>query len=232
MAVAFADWVEAVFDHPVTKREWYWDPHFKERWDGLGLSEELLVAHMTALFKEPAPLSRYSLAQVAQGIWFLIGESSPAQASGALVRSAVDIEARVACVSSMGEFFRLFVAPQSPGPADTDSDLFHIACYMWWDIFPTYGDANAGEAALHQACLQVMVEELALDTELCQISGLHGLNHWHTCHPTYVEAAVDRFLAGSGPVSAKVRRYAAAAREGCAQLFENGSSSQTGIVRN
>jgi hypothetical protein len=217
VAAAFSDWVEAVFDHPVTERGWYWDPQFDELWDNLGLSEQLLVGHMTSLFREPSSLRRYSLEQVAQGIWFLIGESSPAQPSGALIQSTVDIEARVACVRSMADFFRLFVAPSSPGPADTDSDPFHIACYMWWDIFPMWGGSNAGEPVLHEACLQVMTEGLALDSELCQISALHGLNHWHLHYPKYVETAVDSFLAGAGRISDKVRQYAAAAREGCAQ---------------
>jgi len=217
VAVVFMDWVKAVFDHPVAEREWYWDPQFPDWWDSLGLTDELLVAHMTALFREPSSLESYSSEQVAQGIWFLIGDSSPAQASGALVRSSVDVETRVACVRSMADFFRLFVAPSAPGRADTDSDPFHIACYMWWDIFPTWGGAHAAERELHQAGLHVMTEVLALDSELCHISALHGLNHWHMHYPEYVEAAVDRFLATGGPISATVREYAAAARKGCAQ---------------
>jgi hypothetical protein len=216
VAVGFATWLKAVFDHPILDREWYWGTEF-EGWSSLGLSDEELVAHMTALFRQPSALGQYSLSQVAQGIWFLISDSSPAQPSGVLVRSTVDLEARVACVRSMAEFFRLFVAPSSRGPADTDSDPFHIACYMWWDIFPTYGGGNAGEPAIHQACLEVMAGVLALDSELCQISALHGLNHWHLHHPAYVEATVDRFLDGRSPISKRVRDYAATARCGCAQ---------------
>jgi hypothetical protein len=209
--------VEAVFDHPATEPEWYWADDFDSHWKSLGLSDDLLVAYLTRLFREPICLKGYSLEQVAQGVWFLVGEASPAQPSCALVRPGVALDARTLCVRAITNFFRSFVAPAAPGPARTDSDPFHIAIYMWWDIFPSWGGPQSGEPDLHRSCLSVMADVLEIPVELCRLSALHGLNHWHLHYPAEVEALIDTFLRETGDVTARIRDYAAIARQGCAQ---------------
>jgi len=217
MSATFGSWVAATFDHEPGKPEWYWGEDFDAYWASLGLSDDLTVAYLARLFREPWQLKRYSLDQVADGIWFLIGESSPAQPSYALLRPAVPLDARAGCVRAMAHFFEAFVAPAAPGPADTESNPFHIACYMWWDIFPSWGGPRAGEPAIHDACLDVMAEVLRLQSELCRLSALHGLNHWHLHHPGTVEKLVDAFLGSARYVTPRIRDYAALAREGGAQ---------------
>lgn len=217
MTVSFKDWVRTVFDHAPDGPEWFWDPLFYPLWESLGLSDALTVNYLTRLFLDPEPLRPYSLEQVAQGIWFLIGESSPAQPSYALIRPEVNLQARVDCIHSMAQFFRCFVAPAAPATAQIESNPFHIACYMWWDIFPSYGGKNAGEPAIHQACLQVMEEVLVLASELCHISALHGLNHWHLHYANETERIVDNFLANSRGITPRIREYAVHARKGMCQ---------------
>lgn len=209
-------WVEAVFDHPVGNPEWYWDSDFDERWDALGLSDSLTVEYMTRLFLRPDYLKAYSLEQVAQAIWFLIGESSPARSAPALLKSDVLLYKRTDCVDAMANFFRVFVAPAAHGAADEQKNPFHIACYMWWDIFPTYGGSNAGEPALHGACLDAMMAILTVPSELCQLSALHGLNHWHLHHAQRVESIVDAFLQKQSGITRRMSEYAAMARSGSA----------------
>jgi hypothetical protein len=126
----FDEWVEAVFDHPLRKPQWYWDDDFEAHWGALGLSDSVVVEYMTRLFLSSDRLERYSLEQIAQGIWFLIGESSPGQLAHTLLRSNVDVQQRVGCVDAMTNFFRVFVAPAAPGAADERKSPFHIACYM------------------------------------------------------------------------------------------------------
>jgi hypothetical protein len=58
---------------------------------------------------------------------------------------------------------------------------------------------------------------LSLPSELCQLSALHGLNHWRLHHGSHVEQTIDAFLAATAGVSPLIREYAAAARAGCAQ---------------
>ncbi len=72
--VTFDKWVDAVFDHPLSKPEWYWGKDFDEHWSALELFDSVAVEYMTRLFLSPDRLERYPLEQVAQGIWFLIGE--------------------------------------------------------------------------------------------------------------------------------------------------------------
>jgi hypothetical protein len=85
---------------------------------------------------------------------------------------------------------------------------------MWWDIFPTYGCSNAEEPKLHSACLETMAEILTIPSELCQLSALHGLNHWHLHHAEKVEALVDEFLQQAHGLTPRIIEYAAIARSG------------------
>ena len=212
--VNFDHWVEAVFAHPTSEPEWFWDKGFDEYWDALGLSDALTVEYMTRLFLEPELLKRYSLQQVAQAIWFLIGESSPGRSAYAMLNSEVLLQRRVDCVHGMSNFFRQYVAPAAPGAADDEKDPFHGACYMWWDIFPTYGGQDGGEPQLQNACLETMAEILTMRSELCQLSALHGLNHWHPRYPEGVESIVDSFLHSTQGLTPRITGYAAEARSG------------------
>ena len=218
MSATFDRWLQTVFDHPVGPGlpEWYWAPGFAALWDSLELDHAVTVDYLTRLFARPGVLRTYSLDQVAQAIWFLVG-SSPAEPIRAVLDSSVLLNARVDCVAAIPTFFRDFVAPAAPGPSRANDDPFHTACYMWWDLFPTWGGPAAGEPEIHHACLQTMSETLSVRSELCQLSALHGLNHWRLHHGSQVEQTIDAFLAGTTDVSPMIRDYAAAARAGCAQ---------------
>jgi hypothetical protein len=212
----FDEWVKGIFDHPLRTPEWYWDNDFDEHWGALGLSDSVMIEYLTRLFLAPDCLERYSLEQIAQGIWFLIGESSPGQCAHILLKPKVPLQRRIACVDAMMNFFRAFVAPAAPGLAEEQKSPFHIACYMWWDIFPTWGSPNAAEADLNSACLKTMAGILTIPSELCQLSALHGLNHWHLHHADRVELLVDEFLQKTAGLTPRVIGYAAMARSGCA----------------
>jgi hypothetical protein len=214
----FDQWLDAACHHPVQKREWYWDEDFENYWDRLELSDTVTVEYMTRLFSSPDHLNRYSPDQVAQGIWFLIGESSPGKSADALLNSAVPLRPRIDCVRTMANFFRMFVAPLAQGDANEQKDDFQGACYMWWDILPTYGGPRygpdtGGEPELHVACLNTMAEILSIPCELCQLSALHGLNHWHENHAHKVEQ-IDDFLHHTPGLSNRIIEYASQARAG------------------
>jgi hypothetical protein len=140
----FDQWLDAAFNHAVREPEWYWDEHFSSCWDRLELADAVTVEYMSRVFLAPAQLKQYSLEQVAQGIWFLIGESLPGESADALLNSEVPLRQRIDCVHAMANFFRVFVAPLAPGRANEQKDDFQGACYMWWDIFPTHGGPTYG----------------------------------------------------------------------------------------
>jgi hypothetical protein len=223
MSATFEQWLEFIFNNPVHKPEWYWDEGFDSRWEALELTDTLIVRYMTRLFLEPDLLKRYSLDQVEQGLWFLIGESSPGHSSEVLLRRGAGLSDRVACIHAMSSFFRNFVLAVTPGDYDPDessADAVQCASYMWWDIFPMHRYIRScvpGKITLsapllaklklqddvqeieidpeiHEATLRVMTEVLDLPSELCQFSALHGLGHWHARHPERVEQIVDVFV--------------------------------------
>ena len=138
MSATFERWLEFVFNNPVREHEWYWDEDFESRWDALELTDALIVQYMTRLFLEPEVLRPYSLDQVEQGLWFLIGESSPGCSSKALLRREAALLDRVACIHAMSNFFRNFILVVAPSQFDRHAPTIGVdgAAYMWWDIFP------------------------------------------------------------------------------------------------
>jgi len=210
-------WLRTVFDHPITAGlpHWYQAPDFDSLWDPLEINHAVTIDYLTRLYTRPDVLRPYSLEQIAQGIWFLVGDS-PVQPSHAILDASVPLVARVDCVAAIAIFFRDFVGPAAPGPSRSDDDPFHMACYMWWDLFPTWGSPGVGEPEIHRACLTTMGEALAVPSELCQLSALHGLNHWCLHHGSQVVRTIDAFLATTD-VSPFIRDYAASARVGGAQ---------------
>ena len=223
MSGTFEQWLQASFDHAppktVKEKDWYWDEGFESFWDSLGITDAVAVRYMTRLFLESEHLNVYSLEQVAEGIWFLIGGSSPSKSSQALLNPAVSRDERVACINATTEFFRSFVASATPGGYDpeSDPDSFRGACYMWWDILPLRpfrGDPLKGEPALHDACLEAMTEMLELRSDVCRISALHGLSHWQEHYRNKVEATIDAFLAHAPEITPRISEYAINARAG------------------
>lgn len=59
-----------------------------------------------------------------------------------------------------------------------------------------------------------MANILTIPSELCQLSALHGLNHWHLHHAQKVEQIVDDFLQGPLSLRNRIIEYAAEARLG------------------
>lgn len=121
------------------------------------------------------------------------------------------------CIRQIYTLFRDFFGVGCDGPSIENSDPLHMACYMWWDIFPSWGFRACRGPAIDGACLEVMVATLELRVEVCQIAALHGLNHWYLHHGSEVERAIDAFLASNVPLTSHVREYAKVARRGGSQ---------------
>ena len=186
MSTTFEQWLEFVFNNPVRKRQWYWDEDFESRWEALELTDALIVQYMTRLFLKPGVLKSYSLDQVNQGLWFLIGESSPWCPSRTLLLREAALLDRVACIQTMSSFFRNFILVVTPNHFDPKAATVGVTgvAYMWWDIFPMQsylrsrlpGPARADtlrsivrqwklDPKLHDAVLKGMGDELAFEIE-------------------------------------------------------------------
>jgi hypothetical protein len=186
MSATFEQWLEFVFNNPVCEREWYWDKDFESRWDALELTDSIIVRYMTRLFLEPRVLSSYSLDQVEQGLWFLLGESSPGCSSMALLRRKAALLDRVACIHAISSFFCTFIIAVTPHHFDPQEPTIGVtgAAYMWWDIFPMHfymgshvpGPTGAAVvlsqleklklgSELHDAVLKSMTDEMEIEIE-------------------------------------------------------------------
>lgn len=214
----FVAWVDAVFNHPVSEPEWYFGDGFDEFWTAHERSPSDAVELLRLLFSQPAPLlTRYTHDQIAQGVWFTAGEASPGRLCYALIDDSIQLEARVRCIREIFTLFRDLFAVACSGPARHHSDSLHVACYMWWDIFPSWGFRDCRGPVIDGACLEVMTRTLEIPVEVCQIAALHGLNHWYHHHGREVTAIIDSFLQTPAPVSKEVREYAGVARWGRSQ---------------
>ena len=107
-----------------------------------------------------------------------------------------------ACTNHLGH---LDAGPEPAAPLNS-------SCYMWWDLFPTWG---GGQPDVDDAILGVLARTLRIESEACREGALHGLGHWRLNYPARVGGTIDAWLAASPRISPELRRYAASARAGC-----------------
>jgi hypothetical protein len=169
MSATFEQWIEFVFNNPIREHEWYWNEDFDSRWEALELTDALIVRYMTRLFLAPVSLKSYSLDQVEQGLWFLIGESSPGHSSETILRRGSILAERVACIHAMSSFFRSFVLAVTPSHYDPNEEhnVSAVKCvsYMWWDIFSmhSYIRVHVPEKVALSAALLTKLKMYELD---------------------------------------------------------------------
>ena len=212
----FSDWVRHIFDHPVSDPEWYWAPDA----DTDEPPAQTCVEYLTQLFTDPEPiLALYTDAQLNQGLWFLVSNACSNYMFALLEPEVAWIVRRAGLHAIINLFAHLFANRCSPHLSHLDergANPLNGACYMWWDLFPTWGHPESSTDALVDAeLLMVMQHVLAVDALACQESALHGLGHWHLRYPAEVEEAIDVFLERQPQLDLRLRQYAFSARQGC-----------------
>lgn len=209
------EFLEWVFDHPVAEsdgQEWYWGEDEELLWTG---PLEELQALVVAFFENSArAFGRFSRAQLAQGLWFLMGFHSEAPLR-VLLDDARPPSSRVALIESMLPFFvNGFARSCTEGLApDSQGDEFDEGAFMWWDLVCDICDDAGEEPAVDRAALAVLETLVARPEARVQRSALHGLNHWARRRPNEVAAIIDGALA-SGHIDARLLSYAMKARTG------------------
>ena len=211
-----ARWVAYVFDRPVTAPEWYWDE--VRLGDEPGPVAELEC--FSRLCEAPVQyLVAISNAQLNQGFWYLLGSGASALTL-ATHDATIPVARWVHCVRGFAPLFAGVFAPRcSPHLGHCDepgADPLNSACYMWWDLLPLPAlPEGLDRAALHAACLDALEAILALASDACRESVLHGLGHWAAYDRRRVAAIIDHFLAANPRLRPELRAYALAARGGC-----------------
>ena len=205
---AFLRWVTHVFDHRVSKNEWYWKhdapTHPAEN------KHELGAAYMTRLFENPVVhLQPYTDAQINQGLWYL-AHNACSNYMFAITTQEVALESRIQLVNSFYLLYEKLFAPTCSNhlgyltrtKEDTArANPLNLICYMWWDAIPfsarpknyTYA-IRPFEPRLDEMALSVMVRTLKLNSTPCREGALHGLSHWFHAYPTQIQRIINTFL--------------------------------------
>ncbi|MEZ0071727.1 hypothetical protein [Planotetraspora sp. GP83] len=178
-----------------------------------------VVRGLTELFSSAGRLAeKYSTGQINAGLWFLVGECDMLHG---LYDKGVDQAVRVRCADSIRQLYRQLFTPLcqkvlSNGREGRSGDEpLNSICYMWWDVFPTWGRPDRPESReINFVLLDVMRETLGSDNVACVESGLHGLGHWHLSYPEQTEAIIDGFLRARQDISSPLKQYASDARSG------------------
>ena len=80
------------------------------------------------------------------------------------------------------------------------------SCYMWWDELAPYGQTDRKDLqAIASEMIGVMERTLALESDACRESALHGLGHAHGADPERINRIIDAFLERGEIVSTRGR---------------------------
>jgi len=210
----YTEWINFVFDHPVEESAWYWDIDYP-MFEG---SEEDYVELIRLTFTNSGnDLSRFSDAQVNQGIWFLVSTAC-SDYMFSLKDSSVDIALRVEAIESIYLLYKdCFQRRCSESLSHLDhkskSELNPI-CYMFWDVNPLgYLKNNNDEERLKNAVFSVLKRTLMLPHLACKEAAIHGYGEFHCFYPEQVEEAMEGFLK-TDIFNADLKTYATDARVG------------------
>jgi hypothetical protein len=150
-------------------------------------------------------LTRFNKAQLEQGFWAIQGPVLDCSLAQLLEDCDVTLTDKKRCIRSMRELFAQLFA----------RDPLESSAFMWWDTLCF--DWRAGirsrqrggeDAELQDVLFETLTRVLAIDSEPCQKSALHGLAHLY--HPQ-TKDLVDRFLRDHTTVSPELKEYALAA---------------------
>lgn len=152
---------------------------------------------------------------VDMSLWDIVGKS---REICAILNPETSLPMRKRAISAMGTFFRDFLADRClPGLGHKDEKPtapLNSICYMWWDMFPTWGDPKrAGQADTDRQLLGVMGGLLDFPHDAIRESALHGLGHWKINYPNVADI-IDRWLAREQDLRPELVTYARQAQVG------------------
>jgi hypothetical protein len=206
---SFEQWVELFF-----VRSHHWS-HETE------LPPAVAVEYITRLFEEAGEiLGGFPEGRVADGVQEIVADGSEYMA--ALLDETIPWPLRQRCARSMVCLFAQYFAPRCKAiiiDIERKDNRLDDVCFMWWDTYPTVGDPASDPVIerVNRELLGVIISILAIDSEACWESALHGLGHWHVDYPREVAAAIDKFLSDHPDLHPKLKAYAIRARSGDVQ---------------
>lgn len=210
----FDEWTKAVFDRPADTLEFFED----DEENSLLSPADAAISFITRLFNEPEGLmTTFSREQVAKGLWFLANDTIGYDGQPFLSSRVTD-DARRQCVMAVGSLFaRLFAKHCSDEMGHLqrkDGDPLNSPCYMWFDLIWYHNQEEPGLVRLAEPMFATLEGILALPSNPCRESALHGLGHLRGLYPERVAGIVDSFLDGTSGLPEALKEYAIKARAG------------------
>ncbi|MEU6429897.1 hypothetical protein ABZ860_28750 [Microbispora sp. NPDC046973] len=160
----------------------------------------------------------YPTQQVADGLWFLAGDS---ELFRELYNPSVPENLRIRCAAAIRQLYVQLFEPRCQNAlshgdnGESVKNPLNSICYMWWDVFPTWGRPGDPVARrIDEVLLGVMQETLSSENVACVESALHGLGHWHITYLDVTESIVREFLRQRPTIGASLDDYARAAMRG------------------
>jgi hypothetical protein len=207
----YQEWLKYVFDHEVADKlpQWYYAedaPVFEASDDEM---TELISQTFLNAGKD---LTKYTDAQVDQGIWYFVSMSC-SDFLCSLNSSEAPLEKRLEAIQNI---FHLYSdcftkrCAETLGHLSEEGSPLNSSCYMFWDISPlTVGEAQE----IQDAILNVLEKILTIQHRACRESAFHGLSEMFYLRQEAVQEIIDRFL-GKTQLDEKLLAYARNAREG------------------
>lgn len=219
-ATLYADAVRYLFDRPVPgkkEQEWYWDndePEFQ--------ATPLQWTHIqTVLFANAGTdLAPYSDEQVGMGLTHVMSNNA-----GDIPSMVLDPSVPLADAMRMMQAFpRLWSDCFSPRMAHvhqtigSGSDRLHFACYMWFDVWPTFWNVK-DIPEWRDAMWAVFCHMLEVPCREVQVSALHGIGHEgrYLQRPRELQERVELFIRSVPAHDEELKNYARAAAQGMVQ---------------
>ena len=202
------DLITFVFDHPAAAESddqggpaWFWEDR------EFDIDPEHHLALVAAMLRDAGSLrTRFSPAQIEQGLWFLFGPAGNDWFGWPLARRETSDDRIVDVITSLHPLYADLLQH-----IETDT-----ATFMLWDLLlecllsPDDPDA-ARQRLVRETSLPMLEKILALDSTECQYAALHGLGHLrHEATPEVVRG----FLASRAGLEPRLRAYAEQVRDG------------------
>jgi GTP-binding protein len=213
-SATFDEWLKWVFDHPEDK-EWWWDePDADEGGRWLDRPPVQALTFVTKLFENPVRhLSRYSDAQIDQGLWFIVGSSNSKHFMW-IVDGRVDLGLRKRCIRSIENLSRELLAPRCSDEVIDGTKPLDSICYMLWDL--ATHDAGRRDPEIDKEAVNTLARIITIPSIACQQSALHGLGH--LVHDACMGAnIIQKYLDDNPNLRSDIRTYAQRALVGKVQ---------------
>ncbi len=209
MPPRYLEWLQFVFNRPVTPNGWYFDSYEDEF---NAANSELVELFQHTMVMSGQDLSCYSDEQVKFGLEYIFNNSC-SDVPFSLKDDAVPIEKRLQAIESIKFLYRNCFSPRCAHVLshndEPGANPINAICYMLWDVSPlSYWERSTEKHLFYPAVINVLEDALFSTNPACIESGLHGLGHVHPYFKERVVTAIELHSKKHGFSSPQLKQYA------------------------